>query len=93
MKLHVLDSDLSFDTWLHRDRCDLLYCICWRPQIYQTLVDTHFKPVPSVRSLATWGLTGSDAQSLCWHSDRALGIEPLFLGTVDQVEAHCTGRK
>ena len=46
-------------------------------------------PVPGVGSLTARGLAGGDVQHLGGHAHRALHLEALVLGTLDQVSAHC----
>lgn len=48
--------DLDLDTGLDRDRRDLLDDVRGRVQVNDTLVDSHLKAVPRVRTLTTWRL-------------------------------------
>ncbi len=49
----------------------------------------HLKAVVGVGALTARGLAGSDAQHLSGHAHRALDLELLVLGALDQVSAHC----
>lgn len=58
----------------------------------ETLVDAHLVLVPGLGTLTARGLTGGDVESLSRETDRALDLEGLGAGTVDQLRAHLLER-
>jgi len=59
------NRDFDLDTSLNVDD-DLLDNFGRGVEINQTLVDSHFESVPSLRSFTTRSLSGSDLESLGW---------------------------
>jgi len=80
------NGDFDLDTGFNIDN-NLLDDLCWCIEIYQTLVNTHFKCIPSLATFTVGGFTGRDAKVLGWKSDWALDAQVLALGTVNQLRA------
>jgi len=78
------DGDLDLDTSLDVDD-DLLDDFGWGIEINQTLVDLHFKAIPSLGTLTVRCLTGGDLEDLGWETDGTLDTEVLGSCTLDQV--------
>lgn len=55
-------------------------------------MDAHLVLVPGLGTLTARGLTGGDVESLSRETDRALDLEGLGAGTVDQLRAHLLER-
>ena len=56
-------------------------------KINEALVNPHFETIVRVGTLAAWRLTRGNTQDLCRHANRALDLQLLVLGAVDQVLA------
>ena len=85
--IDVRDGHLDLDPRLDRDGGDLLDDLRRRVQVDEALVDAHLEPVPGVGTLTARRLAGGDAERLGRQPDRALNLEPLVLGTLDEVSA------
>mmetsp|Transcript_12140 Transcript_12140/g.39616 ORF Transcript_12140/g.39616 Transcript_12140/m.39616 type:complete len:230 (-) Transcript_12140:14-703(-) len=85
--IDVRDGHLDLDPRLDRDGGDLLDDLRRRVQVDEALVDAHLEPVPGVGTLTARRLAGGDAERLGRQPDRALDLEPLVLGTLDEVSA------
>jgi hypothetical protein len=55
-------------------------------------VDAHLVLVPGLGTLTARGLTGGDVEGLGRETDRALDLEGLGTGTLDQLRAHLLER-
>lgn len=55
-------------------------------------MDSHLECIPSLRTFATWRLSGGDLKGLGRETDRSLYTEILRLGTVDELLAHLLER-
>jgi len=80
------NRNLNLDTGLNVDD-DLLDNLGRSVEVDKTLVDSHFKGIPCLRTLTAGSLTGGDAQVLRGQADRALDAQLLALGTLDQLRA------
>jgi hypothetical protein len=85
MHLSVLDGNLNLHSWKNRDGGDLLDNLRWRVQVNQTLVNTHLESIPGLTSFSVGGFSGGDTQELGWHTDWALDLQVLLLGSSDEI--------
>ena len=56
-------------------------------QVNETLVDAHFKAIPSVGTFTGGSLTSGDHQLLGWHTNRSGDVQVLVNGTLFEVSA------
>lgn len=56
-------------------------------QVNQSLVDSHLEAIPGLGTLTARRLAGGDTEDLGGKADRALDLELLVLGALDQVAA------
>ena len=83
----VGSGNLHLDARLDRDGCDLLHNLRGRVQVDEALVDAHLEAVPGGGTLAARRLVAGDAKRLGRQAHRALDLEALVLGALDQVGA------
>merc|ERR1719187_237522 len=84
----VGDGDLDFDSGFDGDGGDLLHDFRRRVKVNHALVNPHLKPIPSLGTFTTRCLSGGDAKNLSWHANRALDLQLLVFGTLDQISTH-----
>ena len=85
--LTVIDGHIDLYTGLNADAGNLLHNVTRGMQINKPLVNAHLKAIPSVGTLTTRGLTGSDLQLLCGKTDGATDVELLVHGSLLQISA------
>ena len=60
----------------------------WAVDVDVSLVNAHFKAVPSVGTVSTWGSSCSDGKFLGWNTDWSFDDESAILGSLDDVTAN-----
>ena len=83
--MHLLNSDFNFHTWLNRNRCNLTNNLGRTVQVNQSLVNVHLIGVPSFTTFSVGSFTGSNSKVLGRHTDWALDLKFLVLGSLDEV--------
>ena len=82
-----MNNNINLYTRLHLDGCDLLHIIGRSMHVDQPLVNPHLELVPSIGTLSTGRLTGSDSKLLGGHTDGSRYLKILLEGIVLEVSA------
>lgn len=73
--------------WFNRNTGQLLDDITGSVQIDQSLVDAHFKLVPSIGTFSTGRLTGRNRQTLGGHTNGSRDMKLLVEGDLFEIRA------